>query len=124
MNNPDPIFAAAIRSAPSTTWVYTVARLSASGRPFAHSTAPTIANGGRRWHRRQMTSHEVGAASAGSAPGRPAEPKLLDRVREAVRLRHYSRRTEEAYVMWIRRFIVFHGKKHLSVMGGAEIRHT
>lgn len=68
-----------------------------------------------------MTSHEVGAASAG-APGGPAEPKLLDRVREAVRLRHYSRRTEEAYVMWIRRFIVFHGKKHPSAMGGAEIR--
>jgi site-specific recombinase XerD len=39
-------------------------------------------------------------------------PKLLDRVRGAVRARHYSRRTEEAYVYWIRRFIVFHGKRH------------
>jgi integron integrase len=63
---------------------------------------------------------EVGAASAGSAPAR-REPKLLDRVREAIRLRHYSRRTEEAYVMWIRRFIVFHGKKHPSEMGGYEV---
>jgi integron integrase len=46
---------------------------------------------------------------------------LLDRVRETVRLRHYSRRTEEAYATWIRRFIVFHGKRHPSQMGGDEI---
>jgi integrase len=39
-------------------------------------------------------------------------PKLLDRVREAIRGRHYSRRTEEAYVAWIRRYIVFHRKTH------------
>ena len=48
-------------------------------------------------------------------------PKLLERVREAIRTRHYSRRTEEAYVYWLRRFIVFHGKKHPSDMGAAEI---
>ena len=34
-------------------------------------------------------------------------PKLLDRVRQAIRVRHYSRRTEDVYVTWIRRFIVF-----------------
>lgn len=51
----------------------------------------------------------------------PNAPKLLDRVREAIRLRHYSRRTEEAYVAWIRRFIVFHGKRHPSEMGAAEV---
>jgi integron integrase len=44
-------------------------------------------------------------------------PKLLDRVRDAVRLRHYSRRTEEAYVMWIKRYILFHNKTHPSAMG-------
>jgi integrase-like protein len=38
-------------------------------------------------------------------------PKLLDRVRIAIRTRHYSLRTEEAYVGWIRRFIFFHGKR-------------
>ena len=38
-------------------------------------------------------------------------PKLLDRVRAEVRLRHYSRRTEEAYVHWIRRYMVFHGNR-------------
>ena len=49
------------------------------------------------------------------------QPRLLDRVRTAVRLRHYSLRTEEAYVAWIRRYIVFHGKRHPSEMGAAEI---
>jgi integrase-like protein len=48
-------------------------------------------------------------------------PKLLDRVREAIRIRHYSRRTEEAYVHWIRRYIVFHNKTHPSTMGASEM---
>lgn len=48
-------------------------------------------------------------------------PKLLDRVRTAVRVRHYSRRTEEAYVTWIRRFILFNGKRHPSAMGADEV---
>ena len=48
-------------------------------------------------------------------------PKLLDRVRHAIRTRHYSRRTEEAYVHWIRRYILFHRKTHPSEMGVAEI---
>ena len=39
-------------------------------------------------------------------------PKLLNRVRHTIRMRHYSRRTESTYVHWIRRFIVFHHKKH------------
>ena len=47
--------------------------------------------------------------------------KLLDRVREAIRLRHYSRRTEEAYVHWIRRYIVFHGRRHPGELGAPEI---
>jgi integron integrase len=49
------------------------------------------------------------------------EVKLLHRVRDAIRMRHYSRRTEEAYAYWIRRFIVFHGKRHPSVMGAPEV---
>lgn len=47
-------------------------------------------------------------------------PKLLDRVRIEIRSRHYSVRTEEAYVSWIRRFILFHGKRHPSSMGADE----
>lgn len=49
------------------------------------------------------------------------QPRLLDQVRSAIRLRHYSIRTEEAYVQWIRRFILFHNKRHPQEMGGKEI---
>lgn len=51
----------------------------------------------------------------------PNEPKLLDQVRALIRTMHYSIRTEEAYVDWIRRFILFHKKRHPSQMGKAEI---
>jgi integron integrase len=50
-----------------------------------------------------------------------AQPRLLDRVREAVRARHYSQRTEKAYVQWTRRFVVFHGMRHPEEMGAAEV---
>jgi integron integrase len=49
------------------------------------------------------------------------EPRLLDRVRLAVRARHYSLRTEEAYVAWVKRFVLFHGKRHPQTMGESEI---
>jgi len=51
----------------------------------------------------------------------PDPPKLLDHVRAEVRLRHYSRRTEEAYVQWIRRYIVFHGKRHPRDLTAADV---
>src|SRR6202035_1033249 len=51
----------------------------------------------------------------------PASPKLLDRVRWHLRAKHYSIRTEGAYVDWIRRFILFHGKRHPDEMGEEEI---
>jgi integron integrase len=47
--------------------------------------------------------------------------KLLDQVRQAIRLKHYSYRTEESYVAWIRRYILFHNKQHPKEMGTAEI---
>jgi integron integrase len=49
------------------------------------------------------------------------QPRLLDQVRDAVRLRHYSIRTEQAYVQWTRRFVLFHGKRHPREMGSAEV---
>ncbi len=49
------------------------------------------------------------------------KPRLLDRVRDAIRARHYSRRTEDAYVGWIRRYIFFHGKRHPAEMGAPEV---
>ena len=48
-------------------------------------------------------------------------PKLLDQVRECIRVKHYSLRTEDAYLHWIRRFIFFHGKRHPREMGGPEV---
>lgn len=54
----------------------------------------------------------------GSAGG---SPKLLDLVRAAIRVRHYSLRTEDTYVHWIRRFILFHGKRHPREMGATEV---
>ena len=51
----------------------------------------------------------------------PGPPRLLDRVRGAIRARHYSLRTEEAYVGWIRRFILFHKKRHPLEMAEPEI---
>lgn len=48
-------------------------------------------------------------------------PKLLDTVRQAIRLGHYSRRTEEAYVGWIRRFIVSSGRRHPREIGEPEV---
>ena len=54
-------------------------------------------------------------------PALPAKPRLLDRVREAIRRKHYSRRTEETYVHWIKRFIYHSGKRHPSEMGAVEV---
>ena len=73
-----------------------------------YAVAPEHALGARRLLR-----------EAGPAPA--PKLRLLDREREAVRTRHYSRRTEKAYVHWIKRYIFFHGKRHPAEMGAAEV---
>jgi integron integrase len=55
-------------------------------------------------------------------PSQPEPPRLLEQVREAIRVRHYSLRTEQTYVGWIKRFILFHGKRHPRDMGGQEVQ--
>jgi integron integrase len=55
------------------------------------------------------------------APPSAQKPKLLDQVREAIRMRHYSYMTEKAYVHWIKRFIFFHNKRHPAELGEQEI---
>ena len=55
-------------------------------------------------------------------PSQHQSPKLLERVCEAIRTRHYSLRTEDTYLRWIKRFILFHGKRHPREMGGREIQ--
>jgi len=64
----------------------------------------------------------------GSSDGTPAvapnvanPPKLLDQVRARIRAKHYSIRTEDQYVFWIKRFILFHGKRHPRELGAAEV---
>ncbi|MEO8299211.1 MAG: integron integrase [Burkholderiales bacterium] len=57
----------------------------------------------------------------GDAASGAGGPRLLDRLREAIRVRHYSIRTEDSYVHWARRFILFHGKRHPMDMGAAEV---
>jgi len=54
-------------------------------------------------------------------PASYPRPRLFDRVRDAIRGRHYSRRTEKAYVGWIKRYIFFHAKRHPAEMGAPEV---
>ncbi len=54
-------------------------------------------------------------------PATPSQPRLLDRVRGALRVRHRSRRTEQAYVAWIKRYLRFHQLRHPSEMGHREV---
>ena len=63
-------------------------------------------------------------SAAGSASGadKGEYRRLIDRVREAILSRHYSRRTEKTYWYWIRFFIHFHGKRHPAEMGGTEVQ--
>jgi hypothetical protein len=77
---------------------------------------------------RAMPLRAESPPSSGPSPARsrapPATvptPRLLDRVREAVRARHYSRRAEKAYIHWIKRYILFHDKGHPAEMGAAEV---
>lgn len=58
-------------------------------------------------------------ADTHAAVGRP--PRLLDEVRRVLRVKHYSLRTEQVYVGWIRRFILANGKRHPRDMGAAEV---
>jgi integron integrase len=54
-------------------------------------------------------------------PKKPQEKRFLDQVRDTIRRKHYSIRTEEAYVNWIKRFILFHDKRHPVDMGAKEV---
>jgi hypothetical protein len=51
-----------------------------------------------------------------------SKTKLLDQMRHVLRLKHMSIRTEDAYVQWVKRFILFHHKRHPADMGAVEIR--
>jgi hypothetical protein len=72
---------------------------------------------------RASTIAVVGVAANGPLAVAPAprRPKLLDRLREALRSRHYSGRTEQAYCLWVKRFITFHHLRHPAEMVEREI---
>jgi len=83
-----------------------------SGEPNGRPQYPALPAGGERLATRSIR---------GRGLPEPPRPRLLDRVRQALRARHMSRRTEGAYVAWIRRFIFFYDKRHPAEMGAAEL---
>jgi integron integrase len=68
-----------------------------------------------------VTAQQPPRGSPSSGASSPTKLKLLDRVRHLIRTKHYSQRTEHAYVHWIRRYIVFHHKRHPSELGAADV---
>jgi integron integrase len=95
--------AAAAASVPGSAEAASTAR-------FTPRPAPCPAPAAGRVHR-----------AAPAAPAPSDGPKLLERLRNEIRVRHYSRRTEEAYTRWVRRFVGFHGVRHPREMGAAEV---
>jgi len=65
--------------------------------------------------------YQRGSAGISSTQGKPQPGRLMDEVRRCLRVKHYSLRTEQAYVGWIRRFILASGKRHPKDMGGPEV---
>jgi len=68
-----------------------------------------------------MSDKSFSAAEHCPAQENVRAPRLLDQVITRLRLRHYSKRTEQAYVGWIKRYILFHDKRHPREMGKAEV---
>ena len=69
----------------------------------------------------QLNRDRFERKSVANAPKTSPKTKLLDQVRQAIRTRHYSPKTEESYVHWIKRFIFFHNKRHPAEMSEKEI---
>jgi len=65
--------------------------------------------------------YQVGNRGVTAEQAGPQAPRLLDEVRRKLRVKHYSLRTEQAYVGWIRRFILANGKRHPRELGAAEV---
>ena len=70
---------------------------------------------------RVRSAHTLAVVGGPSGFGGEAPPRLLVLVRRALRTRHYSQRTEEAYVSWIRRFVRFHGMRHPTELGERDV---
>ena len=73
---------------------------------------------------KQVVIGQIGEVQLSTIPAQAAaerKPKFLDQLRTFMRARRYSRRTEQAYIDWVRRFILFHGKRHPRELGEEEI---
>jgi len=82
-------------------------------RPSA--TLRNVAQGLGTWNRdRPCYGSRMASPIAG---GRASSPRLMAQLRQAIRVRHYSRRTEQAYAWWVRRFIRFSGLRHPRELG-------
>jgi integron integrase len=95
----------------------------AAGNPDERQARPWLRTVRPRVDHRSVTTPRQSLQRIARMAHAPAgqKLKLLDQVREAIRIRHYSARTEEAYISWIKRFILFHGKRHPLEMGEDEI---
>lgn len=62
------------------------------------------------------------AAAASARPGQSSEPRFLDQAANACRLKHLAYRTEQSYVAWVKRYNLFHNKRHPADMGPTEVR--
>src|SRR5450759_3634817 len=72
-------------------------------------------------HGRDGGGHVRGGLRSGARTSAPRPPRLIDQLVETLRARHYSLRTEQAYVLWVKRFIRFNRLRHPKDMGAAEI---
>jgi integron integrase len=100
--------------------------LSASGTQFLRSGGARGSHNLRshssaRWSARLQIERTVAGMAFAHVTIVANSPKLLEQVRRECRIRHYSPRTEQAYVSWVRRFIVFHGKQHPRDLGEADV---
>lgn len=77
--------------------------------------------GGALQGRIQPLRSPYGVSGTSATGAGVKSPKLLDRLREALRARHYSRRTEQTYCLWVKRFIYFHNVRHPAEMAEPEI---
>jgi integron integrase len=88
-----------------------------------HGTAhPDLDANATQTRMAQMSATASGVVKREPEGSSAASPKLLARLREALRVRHYSIRTEQAYVEWTRRFIHFHGLRHPASLGASEVQ--
>jgi integron integrase len=90
---------------------------SPTAKPFLHVDTAPLNRPAAELQASQRTKH----AAAQAIVPLSQSPRLLDRLRTEIRIRHYSISTESAYVDWTKRFIYFHNKRHPQDMGAAEV---